>query len=283
MQKMSEEYLANLPDALFYNILSYAEIPPNIASLICISIAPLCSSLNEYLQNDSIWELVLGAYSIGTGNSSSSNRRQRRQSKRLRRTTAKEDVMHAFTVRRANTDMALHDFGELAISKTPHQLSLARFRALVRNYGPDLNFDQRSVLGGTFLVDCCRARYVKESVILSCIKDLIQRHGASSNVSATEGHLYNHNPKYLPPLVVASARGMPSVVRYLIQDGGALVDTKGTSRFRLFKKPSRSIGGTFTALEFANAMKQGEIDNGATPQDLKSLEKCIQILIQQQK
>ena len=176
--------------------------------------------------------------------------------------------------------MALHEFGDLAIAKIPNQLSLARFRAIVRNYGPDLNFDQRSVLGTTFMVDCCRARYIKESVILACVKELICNYGASANVCATEGQLYSNNQKYLPPLVVASARGMPTVVRYLVQNGGAMIDTRGTSRFRLFKNPSKSVGGTFTALEFARAMHKAEIANGATEDDLKSLEKCILILRQ---
>ena len=85
--------------------------------------------------------------------------------------------------------------------------------------------------------------------------------------------------KYLPPLVVASARGMPSVVRYLVGSSvGANVGTEGTSRFRLYMKPKRSVGGTFTALDFARAMLEAEVENGATEEDVGSLNECIRIL-----
>jgi len=272
---MTVNDLTSLPDVLFYNILTYIERPTNIVVLICKSIAPICSSANDYVKNDSLWELILGAYTDGT---LSSNRRQRRQSKRLRRTTAKEDVMHTFSVMRANTDMALHEFTELAMSKDPHPLSLARLRCIIRHYGPNLNINQLSTIGGTFLVDCCRARYVKESVILACLKELINKHGAKPNVCAMESLLWSKKPKLLPPLVVAAARGMSSVVKFLVEDAGASISLEGTSRFRLFKKPSKSICGTFTALKFAQTMKEAEITNGANQNELSSLNKCIQIL-----
>ena len=114
---MSAKYLTNLPDVLFYKIMSYsADTPLNIAFLLLVTIAPLCSSINDYVQGDSIWELILREHCrvIGTCSSlssssrtlSSSSSRTRRRSKRLRRTTAKEDVMHAFTLRRANVSNA---------------------------------------------------------------------------------------------------------------------------------------------------------------------------------
>mmetsp|Transcript_8725 Transcript_8725/g.10071 ORF Transcript_8725/g.10071 Transcript_8725/m.10071 type:complete len:184 (+) Transcript_8725:49-600(+) len=182
--------------------------------------------------------------------------------------------------------MALQEVADLAISKTPNPLSLGRLRGIFNNYGPILNINQRSAIGGTFLVDCLRSRYVTERVILTCVKELIEKYGASPNVSATEGAQYNSVRKkqkkdqnLLPPLVVAAARGMSSIVEYLIQDNiGTLTDIEGTSRFRLFTNPKKSISGTYTPLDYAKKMKEAEIKNGAGEHDLKSLNRCIQLL-----
>lgn len=222
--------------------------------------------------------------------------------------------------------MALQEVADLAISKTPHPLSLARLRSVLNTYGPNLNINQRSAIGGTFLVDVVRARCIKESVILSCVRELIEVYSASPYVPATEGAQYQklkqikrkvngkHNNftshrtagNLLPPLVVASARGMPSVVKYLLsyekqklgmtskqQKANATCTTaehstkmldltlekmEGSSRFRLFTNPKKSICGTYTPLNFALKMKEAEIEQGARETELRSLNQCIRLL-----
>jgi len=279
--------LIRLPDDVFYNILLFLESPTNVSVTVCKLIAPLCSATRSYVGNDSsLWEIVLGAFFInGSGPSSVSAyraRTQRRASKRLRRTTAKEDVIRTLFVLRDQTEMALQEVADMAISKTPKPLSLARLRGIINNYGPILNVNQRSAIGGTFIVDCCRARCIKESVILACVKELIEKYGASPNVPATEGASYRNVTKKkdntLPALVVAAARGMPSVVKYLVESTTASITVKGTSRFRLFMNPKKSICGTMTPLEFAEKMKEAELENGATERQLPSLNQCIRIL-----
>ena len=205
--------------------------------------------------------------------------------------------------------MALQELADLAISKTPHPLSLARLRGILNTYGPNLNINQRSAIGGTFLVDVVRARCVKESVILSCVKELIEVYHASPYVPATEGAQYqklkqrcssNNKSKVvgnlLPPLVVASARGMPSIVKYLLSYENekrgnrkhemnnnvyeviSIQDDEGSSRFRLFTNPKKSICGTHTPLKFALKMKEAELEQGASESDLRSLNQCIRLL-----
>ena len=233
-----------------------------------------------------LWDIILGGYYLDSSRSASANaykaRTQRRSSKRLRRTTAKQDVIHAHLVLRDQTELALQEVADMAISKTPKPLSLARLRGIMNNYGPVLNIDQRSAIGGTFLVDCCRARCVKESVILACVRELIEHYGASPNVPATEGSSYQliskkqHNT--LPALVVAATRGMPTVVKYLVEHTSASIHEKGASRFRLFMNPKKSICGYYTPLEFAQKMKEAEIENGAKEVQLQSLNECIMLL-----
>lgn len=279
--------LFQLPEDIFYNILLYIEQPVYVSRVVCQQIAPLCSSARRFVDDESpLWEIILGGYYL-TGSQPKSQsayqaRTQRRSSKRLRRTTAKHDVIHAHFVLRDQTEMALQEVADMAISKTPKPLSLARLRGIIHNYGPILNINQRSAVGGTFLVDCCRARCVKESVILACVKELIERFGASPNVPATEGTSYqqvakkHHNT--LPALVVAATRGMPHVVKYLVEHTSASLDEKGTSRFRLFMNPKKSICGTYSPLEFAEKMRAAELENGATQGQLHSLNECIRLL-----
>jgi ankyrin repeat protein len=82
----------------------------------------------------------------------------------------------------------------------------------------------------------------------------------------------------LTPLIVAAARGMPKVVAYLLQSG-ASPSVKGSGRFHLFSKRSKSIKlERSTALEFSLAMKEAELHHGLLPNDCKSLNKCIRLL-----
>ena len=82
----------------------------------------------------------------------------------------------------------------------------------------------------------------------------------------------------LPALVVASARGMPSVVKFLLDRNPHLRNEYGTSRFRLFKNSRKSISGTYTPLEFATEMMEAEMEHGASKRELKSLDQCIRLL-----
>lgn len=284
---MSLDLIISLPDEVFYNVLLFVGHPMSITAVLCQTIAPICSETRTFVNNDaSIWENILGGYYLDGSGKSSVNayraRTQRRSSKRLRRTTAKEDVIHAHFNLRDQTEIALSEVADIAISKTPKPLSLARLRGILTNYGPILNINQRSAIGGTFLVDCCRARCVKESVILACVKELVEKYNASPTVPANEGSSYQRVTKKkhttLPPLVVAAARGMPQVVKYLVQASPSSICIQGTSRFRLFMNPKKSISATLTPLEFAKRMKEAELENGAKERQLPLLNQCIKIL-----
>jgi hypothetical protein len=137
-------------------------------------------------------------------------------------------------------------------------------KRLLKEYEP-IAINRRVRTGGTFLVEVVRARYVKESVILKCVKLLIDHHGASPNVPSAEVALGSSStiaPVYqssaasgevgtclssstgreLYPLIIAAARGMPTVVKYLLSVG-AKPDLRGSSRFRLYSNPRKSVKG----------------------------------------
>lgn len=285
-------FVTKLPDDVIHKILLFIESPVRIVhQMSTLSLVSLDFYQMTQESSNDLWEFILGGYysaknaDIKTSKCAFQSRTQRRNSKRLRRSSAKNDVIHAHFNLRDQTEMALQEVSDMAISKIPKPLSLARLRAILNTYGPLLNIDQRSAIGGTFLVDVSKARCVKEGVILACIKELIEIYGANVNVPATEGcfrsalHLKKGNHNTLPAVVVASARGMSSVVKYFVQNHvRANLNLKGSTRFRLYTNPKKSISGCFTALEFAIKMKSAELEHGATENQLTSLSECIKIL-----
>ena len=133
--------LIGLPDDVTYNILRYIEAPNNIASILCHSMVPLCHATKEYVDaNDNLWEAILSGYYVnnydgdnGDGGRKGSKctksdrafraRTQRRSSKRLRRTTAKEDVIHAHFVLRDQVRESMKVLISLLFHLKSHTLS----------------------------------------------------------------------------------------------------------------------------------------------------------------
>jgi hypothetical protein len=101
--------------------------------------------------------------------------------------------------------------------------------------------------------------------------------GSSSNIT-TRCCQTSSTGKELYPLIIASARGMSSVVQYLLTRG-ANTNVKGSSKFRLYANPRKCIKGIdLTALQFARRMKEMEIENGCKLVDLRGLLRTISIL-----
>ena len=77
---------------------------------------------------------------------------------------------------------------------------------------------------------------------------------------------------------------MPSVVKYLLSCNNIDYTVRGSSRFRLFSNPRKSVKGVdLTALEFAMKMKEEEIENEIAEADLKGLNKVISLLQKNEK
>ena len=207
-------FFTDLPEDLFYYVLEFVEQRSSIAPFLCTIISTLCNDLNTFVQsNDRLWEMILYGYGVAqmdpqdrnqshNKNNNHQHAKKRRISKRLIKSN-KEQVISIHKNICNQTEFALQALSEHIMSKRD-PLSLSKLRSILSYYGPNINMNQRSAIGATFLVDCCRARHVHERVILSCIKLLIKKHHAQPNVPAVEGNgIYGYA---LPPLVVASAR-----------------------------------------------------------------------------
>eukprot|EP00550_Attheya_septentrionalis_P002050 CAMPEP_0198290594 /NCGR_PEP_ID=MMETSP1449-20131203/8395_1 /TAXON_ID=420275 /ORGANISM="Attheya septentrionalis, Strain CCMP2084" /LENGTH=336 /DNA_ID=CAMNT_0043989109 /DNA_START=115 /DNA_END=1125 /DNA_ORIENTATION=- len=297
--------LLGLPDVLLYHVLTFVSPPTERVVVLGLQLAPLSRSHWESIQTkrSGLWSTLLLEYQPPPPPvSSSSSSTPRRSSKRLRRAGKREVVRDAHLLLRDRTEIAHYAFTEMAHSKrTP--LTLARLRWIFKEYGPNVRTNQC-----TFLVECCRARHISEQVILRCVKELIERHGAIPDhptkpqdtcsfsnqtrpltpflISAGLGCSNVLKVPTVPivgmgltPLIVAAARGMPKVVAYLLQSAGAAPSVKGSGRFHLFSKRTKSIKlECSTALEFSLAMKEAELQHGLSPNDCKSLNKCIRLL-----
>ena len=294
----SECILLTLPEPLLQSIIFYAAPRFERAQLLCHRLGLTCRSLfsavDEGLHN--VWAAIhLDDYE--TDNADNARRKGGkstspiRASKRLRR-SPKDTVAASHLLLIERTSIAHFCVTEWAHSKQS-PLSVGRLRWALREYGPNIRINQRVEIGGTILVECCRARYVKECVILGCVRELVEKYGADPNLAAAS-EKKNGSRKAakgdgaaaksgigggggLSPLIIASARGMPSVVRYLLSKNASPF-IAGTGRFRLHTNNSKSISGTYRPLEFARTMRQAEISHGADGAVLKDIEKCIRML-----
>jgi hypothetical protein len=298
--------LLDLPDAIFYLTLSFVERPTSIAPYLTRSISVLSKEIRHHIENhrNALWEIILtcdykndGSTAIKstkcaskTGRSwkrkqeegyDSVYRNQRRVSDRLRRGSAREDVMFCHKKLCDRTEFVIHQLSEMTNDKR-NPLTLTKLRAIFRREGPTLRVNLRATTGGTLLVEVLRSRFVRtDAVILRCVKELIEVHGADPNLAAVDAGNRTSSTgqsSLVPPLVIAAGRGLHSVVRYLVQ-AGASIHATGTARFRLISRHCKTFKGTFlTPLEFSKALMAEELQYGATENTVQGLKECIRIL-----
>ncbi|KAG7346871.1 hypothetical protein IV203_005940 [Nitzschia inconspicua] len=274
--------LWELPDTLLYEITQYCVASTQRASFLCHKIAILCRASRSRILDDSksagLWNAVLrGDYGIANGSDNHGTSR-RRSCKRLRRNPL-DQVQDAHKLMRDNTEIAYYYLWEMSSSNTSskaskNSLTRANLVRILNTYGPQLMYNKTMSSGGTFLVEVCRCRNAKSAAtILQCIQELVERRGALINKATNES-----SNSTLTPLCVAAVRGMPKVVEYILSKG-ALRDNPCSGRFRLHTNPKRSIRcNSVTALKFAEAMLQAELEEGAKGTDLRDLKSCIKLL-----
>ena len=265
-----------VPEVVLYSILCFVAGPTHRAHVVCHQLAPLSKSVASILLDKSftLWQALLeGDYGVAQ-HAVKHNRNTRGASKR-RREAPIYRVRDAHLLVKDNTEIAYYYLEELANTPSGSSLTAGRLSSILHEYGPHLRINDRTKFGGTFLVACCRARYTRECHIRQCVELLVETYGASTSLSTLESAQSS-----LTPLCVAAARGMPSVVSYLLRKGASKTKTS-TGRFRLHTNVRKSVKCTdATPLEFALDMRAAEENEGAESRDLKDLDKCIRLLKQ---
>lgn len=260
-----------LPENLLFTIVGFVAGPTHRAKVILNQLAILCKvSFAAVHSSEAIWDLVLkedyGSDDYMEG------KKKTRSCKRLRRTPV-DRVRDAHKMIIENTEIAFFYLYEM-VNGSRDKLSKAKLGNLLREYGPHLRVNNVVSSGGLFLVEVCRARNVKENVILKCVVDLVENQGAMVDLQSSESP-----QSHQTALCVAAARGMPSVVKYLLQKG-ATRTILSSGRFRLHSNPKKTIRcSQCIAIQFARAMRDGEKEAGASESSLAPLDKCIRLLL----
>jgi hypothetical protein len=289
-----------LPDVLIFKVVTFVAAPTNRAAILCHSIAPLCKAAYKKIlpqpqdgnTSDSLlWDIVLmedyGNNSSRSDlvetkwhNNNNNNKRRRcnqqhdrRECKRLRRSTIHR-IRDAHRLICDNTEIAYFYLSEMVnCCNNSNNLTKARLVSLLHEYGPNLRFNRPVSSGGLYLVEICRAKNVKEAVILRCTQELVEHWGIQIDLRTAES-----NVSCQTALCVAAARGLHTVVKYLL-DRGATIDIISSGRFALHSRPKKTIRCMhLTALEFATTMRDAERLEGASDASLAGLNKCIKLL-----
>ena len=305
------DLVSAFPDEILHKIFSFiANSPTLIGPSICHTLRPLSKIYaNEIDSKIEMWELcskdlecdfyrkretdVEGAEAPPIKSNKRARTAPDRRSSRLQPASPKDNYIHRYNLLMLRNQTAFDVLQELVNSKKK-SLSLARLKSLLREFQP-VAINRRVRSGGTYLVELTRARHVKESVILKCIRHLVEC-GANPNVPSAEigtgtlriarrsagsdgiRCLSESTGRELYALVIAAARGMHTVVAYLLA-AGARRDVRGSSRFRLLANMRKTVKGDgLTPLEFALKMKKAEEENGASREDLRGILKVIDIL-----
>jgi hypothetical protein len=269
--------LWELPDVLLFTVVAFCAAPTHRATVVCHQIATLCQAARlAVLEEESsmtLWNTILKEDYGGHDRSGKSLEKKCRACKRLRRTPVAL-VRDAHRLIQDNTEIAFFYLAEMVnASSKKEALSIRKLHGLLNEYGPVLRINKVMSAGGLYLVEVCRARHVKEAVVLKCVQELIEMRGAMVDLQTNESAQSRQTA-----LCVAAARAMPTVVRYLLKRGAA-TDTPCTGRFRLHtavKKTARCTNAT--PLDFAQAMLQAEQEAGASKESLSDLKKCIRML-----
>jgi hypothetical protein len=296
----------DFPDTVWFHIVEFLASPTYRITAICHILAPLCRAFHQRLvhNSDGLWRIVLRQdYPNAYGTASNNNDNvHRRTSKRVQQqyNTVRQQVQAAHENVLENTETAFFNLAHpprglrLTTSRSfwrvnndsrPSCLSLTHLRRLLSTAGVSLRINSRTTTGGVFLVEVCRARRVKESVIFACVKELVTRHKADVNVQS-----YESPNSYETALCVAATRGMPTVVSYLLSHN-ANPNIRCAGRFRIGdggRRTSATTNHTYrkdvTPLQYAQAMLQAEeqqqwgIVSAATQAHTRGLKACIALL-----
>jgi len=267
--------LTSIPDPVVYSIICFVVPRWETSHLICHRLA-LVSKEYRGLQNDGLWSSVLGEYQLIPGASSleaGSTKSPTRTSKRLK-------LNSVSSVARAHESLRQRmEYAHLALTELTHQkdkpLTVKRLRAILEQWRP-LRVNQRAEVGGTLLIECIRARFVHERVILECARLLIDEWSAHADVATGAGPGAG-GAGGLTPLCIAAARGMPLVAAYLLNEAKANPSLAGEGRFKLWGNQHKSVAGSYVPVEWASKMLEAEEAAGVAAADLKPLRKCIKL------
>jgi len=163
---------------------------------------------------------------------------------------------------------AAHVHAEIfALSTEKRSLTALKLREMLHHWTPVWvncgGFGQERGQSSV-LVEALRSRSVSVRHARAIAEELVLNWGADVAASYGDG---------MKPLCVASARGFPEAVRFLL-DLGCDASVKSTGTFMVKKK---AFKGTHDAHEWAVVMYHGELAAGTAERELRNLKQCIEL------
>jgi len=146
-------------------------------------------------------------------------------------------------------------------------LSVRKVKKWAARHHPTLVDRVSPVYDATLLMEVCKARGVGEATMVQVATALIEEMGASAARA---------NDSDLSPLIIAAARGLPKMVKLLLEHG-AYTKRPGLGRFRLADS-RQSIRGRHSALDWVELLLREEAAIGVAPAQQKGLRKCLELL-----
>ena len=158
------------------------------------------------------------------------------------------------------------------VGQDKKNLTLKNVKTIIKRFGPATLIDRSSpVYNATLLMEVCKARRTREANQVACVNYLIKELGADVNAR-------QDGANGLSPLIIAAARGLPSLVKALLECG-ADSTRRGEGRFRLCAPAShKTHKGCYTALEWVETLYKLEKENGVPTESSKPLWQCLELL-----
>ena len=259
--------LAQLPDAVVHHIFVYSLPTALFSRSFCSLVSCDKTTYTNFSQRRDLIALLIAFLDGGQRPAGAD---VGRRSKRLCR-SALQQLGEAVQRRHQRWDSLSIDLIAQRCGSSPSRLSTASLKKLLAAAVP-VDIDKVGLASeSTLLMECVKARTASATVILSCVRELVEGHGADVNQA-------NQHGGGVSALIIAAARGFPGVVRYLVQKG-ADVSHRGTGRFVTYLGThAKPVRGTMTALEWATAMLDAERELCVMDRNLQSLADCVAAL-----
>lgn len=159
------------------------------------------------------------------------------------------------------------------VGQDSRDLTVAKLRGFFNRWGPWPLIDRASpVYSATLLMEVCRARGVREHVLIAAASHLIFHEGADPSARPPPDYRFTCSP-----LILAACRGLPKLTAFLLVCGAEALCV-GEGRFRLCGKVA-SIAGKYSALEWTERLIAAEAAAGVAAQQRQELEVCRCLLL----
>ena len=253
--------LLDAPEDVLTRVLTLIPLPALPPTILAIR--QTCHAADTRLESDTLWHALL--YLLEPNGASSSM-----ASRRSERLVLTSEMKFVAQWRQSISRAELLHHAIACAGQDSQDLSVKTLRRLHSKWGPCRFIDRASpVYNATILMEVCRARGVREAVLVAVANELCTVIGADPSARPP-------GKETCTPLIIAASRGLPRLTSFLLRIG-ADPRPHGTGRFRLCGR-SQTLFGCYSALEWTSRLLKAEEDAGIEAEHRGGLERCNRLL-----